>query len=146
MALINRDKDASEQKTEFSVNLQNTVAAATYLLWQAPYPCEVRQLTQAASGLSGAPFHFIDVYRFVVGAGATTITGLHASVAVTAVGTSGVQGFSVLAPSSSSLIVLQAKDCLVLRTAVANTAVAQVQVSGIVKKLEDILSTYGSQT
>lgn len=146
MALINRDKDASEQKADFTTTVYASTTAATYLLWQAPYPCELRNLQQAASGLSGAPFHYVDIYRFVVGAGATTIGGLHASVAVVAVGTSGSQGFSVLAPSSSSLIQLQAKDWLVLRTAVANTAVASVTISGVVKKLEDIVSTYGSQT
>lgn len=146
MAITNRDKDASEQKDVFTATVVPTVTAATYLLWQAPYPCEVRQLNQAAFGLSGSPFHYINIYRFVVGAGATTITGLHASLGVVAAGTSGYQSFSVLGPSSSSLIQMNAGDFLVLTTAVANTACTSVTISGVVKKLQDIVSTYGSST
>lgn len=145
MAIVNRDLEVSQTKVEFSVKVGATAAAATYLLWQAPYPCEVRNLQQAATGLSGSPFHFINIFRFVTGAGLTTITGLHASLGVVAVGTSGSQGFSVLAPGST-LIQLQAKDWLVLTTAVANTAVSDLAISGVVKKLQDVVSYYGQSS
>lgn len=144
MAIVNRDKDVSEQKVNFSARVLPTVTAATYLLWQAPYPCEVRNLTQAANGLSGSPFHFIDIYRWNA-AGPTTITGLHASLGVVAVGTSGTQSFSVQAPGNT-LVQMQANDWLVLRTAVANTATTDVTVSGVVRKLQDIVSNYGQST
>lgn len=143
MAIVNRDKDVSEQKEVVTTRIAPTVTAATYMLHVLAYPAELQAVQQAANGLSGAPFHYIDVYRFIPGAGATTITGLHASMAVTAVGTSGVQGFSLIA-AGSTLLQLQAKDVLVLRTAVANTAATDVTVSLVVKKLQDIVSYYGA--
>lgn len=144
MAIVNRDNDVSQQKVEFSQRLAATTTAATYLLWQAPYPCEVRNLTQAACGVSGAPFNYIDIYRWNA-AGPTTITGVHASLAVVIVGTSGAQGFSVLAPGNS-LVQMQRGDYLVLRTAVANTCCTELIVSGVVKKLQDVVSYYGQSS
>lgn len=144
MAIVNRDNAQGQQMEQVTAKVAATAAAATYMLWQAPFPCEVREISQSANGLSGAPFHFIDIYRMAA-AGLTTITGLHASLGVVAVGTSGPQGFSVIAPGST-LIQLQAKDILVLRTAVANTAVTDVAISLVVKKLQDIVSYYGRQS
>ena len=141
MAIVNRDNDSSQQQLDVTASVRPTTTAATYILWEAPYPCQLLKAQQAAVGLSGSPFHFIDIYRFIPGSGATTITGLHASVGVVAVGTSGSQGFSVLA-ASATLTQLQAKDMLVLRTAVANTAVTDVSISLVLKKLQDIVSYY----
>ncbi len=140
MAIVNRDNATSQQQIDFTAKVVPTTTAATYILWEAPYPCELQKIQQSANGLSGSPFHFIDIYRMAA-AGLTTITGLHASLGVVAVGTSGPQGFSVIAPGST-LIQIQARDCLVLRTAVANTAVTDVAISIVVKKLQDIVSFY----
>jgi len=140
MAIVNRDNDQSQQQEQLTAYVPATSAAATYMLWEAPFPCELRKVSQAFNGLSGAPFHFIDIYRMAA-AGLTTITGLHASLGVVAVGTSGPQGFSVIAPGST-LIQLQAKDILVLRTAVANTGTTGGTISLVVKKLQDIVSYY----
>lgn len=141
MSIANRDLSPSQQKEQFTAKVGATATAATYILWVVPFPCELVAVKQAAAGLSGSPFHFIDVYRMAA-AGLTTITGLHASLGVVALSTSGPQAFSLIA-AGSTLLQLQTNDAIVLRTAVANTATTGTDVSLVVKKLQDIVTTYG---
>lgn len=145
MAICNRDNDPSQQKENVTGVIPAAVTAATYPIWMAPFPCEVVAAQSAASGLSGTPLHNLGIIRFVAGAGLTTIVGLNSSMALVALGTSGVQGYSLIA-TGSTLLQMQAKDILCLVTSGAASAALNVTVSVVVKKLQDIVSHYGVAT
>lgn len=142
MALINRDKDVSEQRNVFTGTAVNTVVGGTYPIWTAPYPCTLDAASQIAFGLSGAPNHSLWLYRFVVGAGLTQVAVLGQSMASAAYGTSGAQTFTIVSGSGTSYP-LQAGDALFLISAAANTGAQLVQVELVVKALQDIKTSFG---
>lgn len=149
MSITNRDLDVGGQKEDMIQRIGGTSTGASaaqqvHNLWVAPFPCEIRQIKNAVNGISGTPLHKIGVYRFAAG-GATTIVGLHTSIAVQAVATSGPQFFSLVA-SGNSLLNLQTNDVVVLLADGQDSAVSSVTVSLVVKKLQDIVSHYGVQT
>ena len=139
MALVNRDKDASEQRETYVTNVAPTITGGTYLLCQVAFPCQLVAVNHAAVGLSGAPNHSLWLNRFVVGAGITTIV-FGNSLVVSAMGTSGPQSFSL---PLAATFPLQAGDVLLLSTAAANTNAASVQVTAVVKALQDIKTHFG---
>lgn len=143
MAICNRDLNVSQQKDQFAESIPATVAAATYAIWMAPYPCEIVNAQIATNGISGTPLHNLGIVRFVIGAGLTTIVGQNSSMALVALGTSGVQGMSLIA-AGSTLLQMQEKDILVLVTSGANSAALNVTLSCVVKKLQDFVSYYGA--
>jgi hypothetical protein len=85
----------------------------------------------------------MEVYRFVAGAGATTIpVGISNLVLVNA-GTSGIQGFSGLAAAGSTLLQLQAGDVLQYTTSVSNGNATSIALNAVIKKTQDIVSYNG---
>jgi hypothetical protein len=151
MAICNRDMDASEQKECFErkTNLSVGASAGTnfWITGPMPFPGTVKAVQVAHFGLSGAPVGSIEVIRFIPGTGQTQIIGLGATLTASAIGTSGVQGFSLVA-AGSTLLNLQAGDILVYNQLFSggNVATAQSAVTAIIQKTQDIVSMFGSQS
>jgi hypothetical protein len=153
MAIVNRSKDASEQRVVFMQNYAATATALTLTLGIVPYPCTLDEAQIAAWGLSGAPSYALAVNRFITGTGFTTIVlATGTSNIVGEFGTSGAGAFGtslfgssgmVLAASGSTLLNLVANDLLTLTTGVANTAVKGLSVEVVLKPTQDIKTHFG---
>ena len=150
MAIINRDCDATQQRDVYTANVTGTASGIsagimnpvvatgiTYPLMTVPYPSQLVAAQSAVWGLSGAASHSLWIYRF---AGGLTTIPVGQSLAVTAYGTSGSQGFSLFAAAT---YLLQAGDQIVLYTQVANTAVDKTTVTLVTKKLQDYVTCFG---
>lgn len=146
MAICNRDLDASQQKVIYSGNIKSDVGQSlSPLIGIVSTPGVLQAVRVAAQGFSGSPVGQVEIQRFVPGAGLTAIVP-GSTLALQTLGTSGILGMS-LAAIGSTLLNLQVGDVLVWRAMpVANTAALEVQISCVVKNLQDILSTFGSQT
>lgn len=143
MALVNRDKDVSEQQLEYQIAIQNITTGLTLIVGNVPYPCSVQDIRFEALGTSGSPTANFEVHRFIVGTGATQITGLmQAAITLQALGTSGPQRAS-LAVAGSTLLLLQANDVLVWKSGGANSAALSASATIVVKALQDIKSYFG---
>lgn len=143
MALLNRDKDASEQRYVFGYNSQVTVGVSGLIqLGIAPCAGQLLAIASAAFGLSGSPILGVQVQRFVVGSGSTVIP-VNSSSLLTAVAfsTSGVQSHA-LSASGTTLVQLLRGDLIQLVTSTANTA-AQYEVECVMQILQDVKSDYG---
>lgn len=145
MALINRDKDASEQKDVIQVSYAAVGTGLTLIVAQVPYPCTVVDCRLAAVGLSSAPTVAFQTSRFITGTGNTTLTGIAGTWTATALGTSGPVQASLQA-SGSSLLSLQAGDVITIQSGGANSALASLSVEVVLKKTQDILQVNGSST
>lgn len=150
MAIVNRDLDVTQQKIEHSTIVTTSVAASAgvnFPVWMAPYPCVLKAVEVAAQGISGAPNAAIDIYRFIVGTGATTILSVGNTLAVKAIGTSGPQGFS-LAAAGSTLLQLATGDVVILNQLFSggNVAIDKAVVSVVTQPSQDIKSHWGSQS
>jgi hypothetical protein len=133
MPLINQNDDPSQKKVWESFALGALATGVTQLLVTVPYNAILQGVNVAAFGLSGSPVHSLSLFRFVTGAGLTSIP-LGVTLTVQAVGTSGPVGFSLAAPGFSML----AGDNLCLTTGVANTAIATSIVTVVLSALDDI--------
>lgn len=140
MAIVNRDKDASEQRDIYNATLNGTITGQTYALCVVPYPGQLVAAAQAVNGLSGSPNHSLWVQRMIVGTGITTFS-IGNSLVATTFGTSGAQGFSL--PNGPSYL-LQTNDIITLSTAAANTAATSVAVTLVIKALQDIKTHFGA--
>lgn len=134
MAIVNRDKDSSEQKESKFSRIDETTTADSDAVFQAPHAGEVSAAQLSAVGLSGTPTAAFAIRRFVVGAGSTLIPQGPALTLV-AVGTSGPQSYSFSATPS-----MQAGDELVITHAGANAAAHRLGCSIVFKALQDIKS------
>lgn len=143
MALVNRDKDASEQRYVFGYNSQVTVGVSGLIqLGIAPCASQLVAIASAAFGLSGSPILGVQVQRFIVGSGLTTIPVNSSSLlTIVAFSTSGIQTHS-LSASGNSLVQLLRGDCVQLVSSTANTA-AQYEVECVIQILQDVKSDYG---
>lgn len=148
MANINRSMDGSSQVQTSTVNVSTAVAASagiSYNVFQAPWPCTLRGVFVAASGLSGAVSQSVDILRFNGVGGTTLIPSVGSTMTVLAYGTSfAYQGFSMAAPGST-LLNLQAGDVvqLVQQFSGGNVAVRDEAVTVVVQPIQDILTQFG---
>jgi hypothetical protein len=111
-------------------------------LWIAPCAQQLLAVASSARGLSGSPIVGLQISRFVVGSGATTIPVNGSSLlTITAFSTSGQQLHSVPA-AGSSLVQLLKGDVLQAVTSGANTAATYVFES-VVQTLQDVKSDFG---
>ena len=144
MAIVNRDKDASEQKDVINVAIGAIATGVTKQVAVLPYPCTLVGLRAAALGVSNAMQVAMQVNRFIPGTGATAIALGISNLVLVNVGTSGVQGYSGLASVGSTLLALQAGDVLQLVTSVASGNSTDLCLNFVVKKTQDIVSLNGS--
>ena len=143
MAIVNRDKDASEQRYVFTFNSQVTVGVSGLIqLGMVPCGAQILQIAMAALGISGSPTVGLQIQRFVVGSGLTTFA-LNGSSLLTmqAFSTSGLQ-LQILPASGNSLALLQKGDLMQLVTSGANTA-AQYVAECVLQILQDVKTDYG---
>jgi hypothetical protein len=138
--IVNRDLDASEQKSMLSGTIRSTVTGTSYTIAQVPFNAIVLGGFEASGGLSGTPTGHVVVNRFIAGAGETTILGLFQTHTPTAFGVSGLQGLSLI---GASTVLLLAGDKLVYRAAGTNAALAETTVSVVVKALQDVRTVLG---
>ena len=138
--IVNRDLDGSEQQKVWQVSAKNTVTGTSAPLCVVPYPAQVLGAYEAAIGVSASPTHRIDVMRFIVGTGITVISTIFNVTPVTAVGTSGVYGMSLVGGGS---LFLQTNDVLFLTPAGAASAVVQSNISIVVQAIQDIKLNHG---
>ena len=141
MGVTNRSLDVSEKNRILQVNYGLTATSKVLNVAMIPYPCTLQGAFLAAKGLSGAPTYQLKVDRFIVGSGGTTIVGGATTLTGQAVGTSGVQAFS-LAAAGSSFLQLQNGYLVTVTTAVANTAVDALSISLVVQATQDIRSSF----
>ena len=139
MAIVNRDLDNSQKKVEF--NWQGTAATSggTYQLALVPYQCEVEKIEIAGIGLSGSPSVEVEAYKF--SGGITVNSDLSSALSVTAWGTSGAQSLT-LGTAGSTQVLLDANSKLVVRVTGANSAVNDLAVSVVARKLQDIVTHF----
>lgn len=141
MAIVNRDLDPTQQRIIFDA--QPGLVGVSALIHMGLVPCAAQLLVVAtgAYGLSGAPTVGVQIQRFVVGAGLTTMALNGSSlITITAYSTSGMQ--KQILPTGSSLLLLQQGDVMQLVTSTANTAATYV-VDLVVQVIQDVQSTYG---
>jgi hypothetical protein len=167
MALVNRDKDASEQRdwitwSSNGLNFGSTFAVGTgqgavpvgatlYLAGPMPYNYVVQSANAMTFGTSGAPQLSFGILRPVVGQLATLVA-ISISNMVICSGQSflgfgasavGFIGYSGLAATGSTLLNGQRGDILVATTAVANTCCNQLVINMVVQKVQDIVTMDG---
>lgn len=161
MALINRDKDVSEQKdflTWSSAQGPGTAGgtfgngyvatgATLYLFGPMPYPYTLQSINAIAPiGVSGAMELTPLIFRPV--SGGATMIAISISNLVTVKGisfnTTNGFGYSGLAATGSTLLNGQRGDVIAVTTAGANTAVAMLLINAVVKKTQDIVSMNGN--
>lgn len=143
MAIVNRDKDTTEQRYLFGFNSQVVVGVSGVVnLGIAPCAAQVLAVATAGIGLSGSPILGLQVQRFVVGAGNTVIPLNGSSLlTVTAYSTSGMQTHTLTA-AGTTLVGLQKGDILQVVTSGANTAAVYVH-EAVIQILQDVKSDYG---
>lgn len=140
MAIVNRDKDASEQREQMCFPRVLAAVGTSQILWVAPFPFEVVKVAVTARALSGAPTMRLDIGRF----GGTASVSMMVALTVPVYGTSGAFVSGSLAAAGSSFIQGAAGDCLVMSIIGANTAADDLALSVVVKKLQDIVSHYNA--
>ena len=143
MALVNRDKDVSEQKDVVRMAWTSQFSTgATLVIGEVPYPCTVQSAEAGCLGISGAPQLILRALRSTSGGMTSIILGI-SNMIIANLGLSGPLGYSGLAVPGSTLLSLQAKDVLIAEMAVANTAATQGVVEVVLKKTQDIVSYNG---
>ena len=140
MGILNRSKDTSEQQQVLSVAQDLAVTGIDYPVAQAPHAMTIQKAKLYARAISGTPTVTLNIKRFVVGAGATTIS-ISSALTVAAYATSGALSFTLPA-AGSTLLNLQANDILVATTGGSNAASNELLVSVVVQNTQDILSWY----
>lgn len=151
MAVVNRTLDASEQRKVYQASFPkvggasftNVATGTTAVVAVVPGPCTLDAMQIIAYGISGAPTVQLNVDRFIVGTGFTTIilaTG--SSNTPGAFGTSG-SPTAVIAASGSTLLNLLANDVLIATTGAANAAANSLSVAVVLKPIQDIKKQFG---
>lgn len=153
MAIVNRECDASQQKDSYLFNWAAGGMAGisggifppgtTLTSGIIPAPGVLSAVQVSCLGASVAPTSQLAVGRFIPGAGLTLLTGLGASFTIPIFGISGSLGVSLVA-AGSTLLNLMAGDVLIINCGV-NSATS-VDMSVILKKTQDIVAHFGSQT
>lgn len=147
MAILNRSKDASEQKEVINAALGAVATGSTKQVLIVPYPCTIQpQVKVAATGVSNAMQIAFQVNRFIAGTGATAINLGISNVVLQNVGTSGPLGFSGLAAVGSTLLNLAANDVLQVVSSVASGNATDLVIDLVIKKTQEIVSVYGSSS
>ncbi len=151
MPFINRDGDNSEKKEWISwsagslTGMSAVVTGSTYIIaGPMPYPYVVESVMAVSSGASGAPQLLMGLNRNINRTGNTSmLVGISNYVIPGGASLAALTGWSGLAPQGSTLLIGLAGDYIVMSTAVANTACAQLMLNVVVKKTQDIVSHNG---
>lgn len=141
MAIVNRDKDASEQNYVLSYSAPAVVATgATLFAALVPSPGQLLEFKVSGAGLSGAPTYNVEIHRWT-SAGATQIAPGSAITLAVAFGVSG-SAIGATYAAASSLAAVQAGDVLVIKSGGANTASTGLVAAFVVKATQDIKKSF----
>lgn len=146
MAIVNRDLDASEQRVVLNPMVGAIATAVTKQLAVLAFPCTLQSVRTSALGVSNAMQVAFQVNRFIAGAGATAIGLGISNLILVNQGTSGVQGYSGLAATGSTLLNLAAGDVLQIVTSVTNGNSTDLAFNIVLKKVQDIVSMNGASS
>lgn len=146
MPICNRDLDASQQKDVINVPVGSMATGVTRQLAVIPYPCTLQSVRYFAVGVSNAMQVAVNNYRFVVGAGATTIAMGISNIVLQNTSLSGVVGFSGLAAVGSTLLQFNAGDVVQIVSSVSNGNATDLVIDLVLKKTQDIVSHNGVST
>lgn len=141
MGVINREKDITEKVDNWDI--QTAVVGVSQLIQvtNVPYQGQLMRVVTSAFGLSGVPILGLQIQRFIVGVGLTTIPLNGSSLlTVSAFSTSGLMTHAIPA-LSSTLSQLQAGDQLQIVTSVANSA-ATYAANAVIMCLQDFKTQY----
>ena len=142
MGLQNRDKGLNEQVDNWDVQTANVGISALIQLCQVPYAGQLLKTTVSGYGLSGTPTVGLQIQRFIIGTGFTTIPINGSSLlTMSAFSTSGMLTMSLPAPGNS-LVQLIPGDQLQVITSTANTA-ATYAINTVIQCLQDFKTQYG---
>ena len=140
MGIVNRTLDTTQQKKLIEVLIDDTITAREYPIYVVPHAQSLVDAKNACLGLSGAPTMTLKLSRFVAGAGLTTWT-IGGALTVKALGTSGIQTYSLPA-AGDSLLALQKNDIVYAVAGGTNAAVSDNCVALVVQDLQDIVSWF----
>lgn len=145
MAVVNRTLDSSQQRFVIAAKAGAVVTGATGIIGLVETPSTLDAAQIAAFGVSGAPSYQLTIGRFIAGTGYTAI--------VVATGTSntppdfGVSGVPaagmVMVASGSTLRNLLANDILMYTSGGANSAVTGLNISLVLRPIQDIKQYFG---
>ena len=143
MAIVNRDKDISEQKEVLYFDSGATISAGVSLLVRViPYPCQLINLS-FASQAAGTSLQVMPIVLRSTSAGMTAFAMGASYLFLNTFASVGAQGFSSLT-QGSTLVQLQKGDVLGLDFAGANGVAAKVVANMVIQKLQDIVSYNGA--
>lgn len=144
MAIVNRDLDASEQNEVIPIRTAGAVTntGGTYLIGLVPYNCEVKAIRLSAMGLSGVPIFEVENYKFTAGSSISINSSISTATSVGLLSLSGIISLT-LGTAGSSQVQCDANSAFVLTLGAAGTAASQVTGEIVVKKLQDIVTTFG---
>lgn len=143
MALVNRDKDVSEQKEVVSVALGSMATGVTRFAYVAPFAFTLQSVRQAAAGVSNA---MQLAFEKITGSGSSGIPIGISNIVLQNRSTSGIVGFSGLAAVGSTLLNFSAGDTIQVISSVANGNATDLTLQLVLKKTQDIVSHNGVST
>ena len=142
MAIVNRDLDPTQQRLLFDAAPGLIGVSALIHVGIAPCASQLLAVAVNAFGLSGSPILGVQIQRFVVGSGLTTIALNGSSLlTVTAYSTSGMQLATLPAAGTTLAQVLKGDDIQIV-TSGANTA-GTYTIEAVIQILQDVQSDYG---
>lgn len=139
MAIVNRDKDASEQRDVWAESLGAVATGVTKHFMIVPYPCVLEQVRVSAQGVSNAMQVALEK---ITGATSSGIPMGISNIVLQNRSVSGIVGFSGLAAVGSTLLNLAYGDVVQVITSVTNGNATDLDLQMIVKKTQDIVSFY----
>lgn len=140
MAIVNRDKDSTEQKEVGQVQLGAVATATTRFLHVAAYPFTLESVRASAAGVSNA---MQVAFEKITGAGSSGVPIGISNLVLQNRSTSGIVGFSGLAAPGSTLLAFAAGDVLQVVTSVASGNATDLLLQLVIKKTQDIVSYNG---
>lgn len=151
MAIVNRDKDVSEQKecifysSASGAGASPLVTGITKIIAMVPYPCTLQSIGVGAFGVSSA-MQVAFSKQYYAGGGMTVVGIGISNLVLQNMGVSGQIGYSGLAVPGSTLLNFNMGDQLILTTSVANSACSDLLLNIVLKKVQDIVSYNGVST
>lgn len=140
MAIVNRDKDTSEQKEVFNIQLGAVATGVTRFLHVAAYPFTLESVRASAAGVSNA---MQVAFEKITGAGSSGVPIGISNLVLQNRSVSGIVGFSGLAASGSTLLNFNAGDVLQVVTSVSNGNATDLLLQAVIRKTQDIVSYNG---
>lgn len=141
MSIVNQDLDPTEKRQAFYTNLGPTATGVTGIVCHVPYPCVLDAGIISAFGISGSPNLALNIQRFIVGTGFTSINvAIGTSNAFSAFGTSGPFTMNLVSAQAASLL---ANDVVMFQTGVASSAVTGMTVEVVLRPVASFTQYFG---